>query len=641
MYSVIGNAESQNITDLRSADLQYEYPDGLDLKPGSRLHESLKKHVMSCARVGHNHMQKRYSSWREVDRVTSAYVELDETEKEIKKADARRPVSIVFPYSYVVQETVLSYLVSAFLQDPVFTYEGAKAEDEIGAILMTHKVQMDCRKYKAGLAFHTMFRDGFSYGIGIVAPQWDRHSGFRVLRGTGADGRPQKQMQKAVLYEGNSLCNIDPYKFLPDPSVSIHNVQKGEFVGWLDETNYNSLLGDEIRGAGLFNVKYLKMLKGRRSCLSISDQSDRNRRTGMTIQRDNPYENTTHPIDVIYMYCTIIPKEFGLGDQEDPEKWLFALAADEVLIKAQPLNLAHNMYPVAVCAPDFDGYSATPVSRLEILYGLQGTLDWLFNSHIANVRKAVNDMILYDPYSVNGKDLEDPSPGKLIRLRRPAWGKGVKDVAMQFQINDITRANIADSSFVVNWMQKIGAADDSMMGSLRSGGPDRLSAAEFQGTMRGSMSRLQRVAQVVGMQAMQDVGYMFAHHTQQLMSEEVYITAVGQYQRRLEAEYGGNKIKVTPFDLLIDFDLIVRDGSTPGGSDLNFWSNIFATIAKTPELAQILDVPRIFTHMARESGAKNVDDFIRTRTATDESVIQQAQAGNMIPVQQAFGGMNG
>lgn len=639
MYPVIGNIEAQNDFDLKSDKHDYEYPEGLNLKPGSELHERIRKHVMACARAGHNHIQKRYASWREVDRVTSAYVELDETEREIKRADARRPVSIVFPYSYVVQETVLSYLVSAFLEDPIFTFEGAKAEDEIGALLMTHKVQMDCRKYKAGLALHTMFRDGFSYGIGIVAPQWDKHMGFKIIRGQGADGRPEKLMQEALLYEGNSLTNIDPYKFLPDPTVAIHNVQKGEFVGWLDETNYNSLLGDELRGAGLFNVQYLKNLKGRRSCLQVGDNSDRNRRTGMSVQRDNPYENTNNPVDVIYMYCTIIPKEFKLGDGERPEKWFFALAADAVLIKAQPLNLAHNMYPIAVCAPDFDGYSAAPVSRLEILYGLQGTLDWLFNSHIANVRKAVNDMILYDPYSVNGKDLEDPAPGKLIRLRRPAWGKGVKDVAMQFQVNDITRANIADSSFVVNWMQKIGAADDSMMGAQRSGGPDRLSAAEFQGTMRGSMTRLQRVARVVGMQAMQDIGYMFAHHTQQLMTEEVYITAAGQYQKRLEKEFGGNKIKVSPFDLLIDFDLIVRDGSIPGGSDLNFWSTIFATIAKTPELAQVLDVPRIFTHMARESGAKNVDDFIRTRTAPDQSVIQQAQAGNMIPVQQALGGI--
>ena len=641
MYTVQGNVEAQNLADLKEKDLGYDYPEGLNLRPGSEQHERLRKHVMACSTIAANHMQKRFAAWREVDRVTSAYVELDNAEREVKNIDPRRPVSIVFPYSYVVQETVLSYLVAAFVQDPIFSYEGAKPEDEIGAILMTHKVQMDCRKYKAGLALHTMFRDGFSYGIGIVVPQWDQHMGFKVLRGTGADGSPVKQMQEALLYEGNSLMNIDPYKFLPDPSVSIHNVQKGEFVGWLDQTNLNALLGDEARGAGLFNVQYLKNLRGRRSSIYQSDNSDRNRRTGMKLERDNPYDKTTNPVDVVYMYCTLIPKEFGLGDSELPEKWLFALAADTVLIKAQPLNLAHNMYPIAVCAPDYDGYSSTPVSRLEILYGLQGTLDWLFNSHIANVRKAVNDMILYDPYSVNGKDLEDPSPGKLIRLRRPAWGKGVKDVAMQFQINDITRANIADSSFIVNWMQKIGAADDSMMGSLRSGGPDRLSAAEFQGTMRGSMSRMQRIAQVVGMQAMQDIGYMFAHHTQQLMSEEVYITAAGQYQEQLMREYGGKKVKVSPFDLLIDFDLIVRDGSVPGGSDLNFWSNIFNTISKTPELAQILDVPRIFTHIARESGAKNVEDFIRTRTVSDQQLLQQAQAGNLQQVNQVLGGMNG
>jgi hypothetical protein len=125
------------------------------------------------------------------------------------------------------------------------------------------------------------------------------------------------------------------------------------------------------------------------------------------------------------------------------------------------------MFPVAVAAPDFDGYSPTPMSRLEILYGLQEVLDFLFNSHVANVRKAVNDMIIVDPQLVNINDLKDPKPGKLIRLRRPAWGRGVKDVAMQLGINDITRANIADSSYIVNWMQKIAATDDPMMGSLR------------------------------------------------------------------------------------------------------------------------------------------------------------------------------
>ena len=75
----------------------------------------------------------------------------------------------------------------------------------------------------------------------------------------------------------------------------------------------------------------------------------------------------------------------------------------------------------------------------------------MFNSHVANVRKAINDMIIYDPYLVNSNDLKNPAPGKLIRLRRPAWGKGVKDVAQQLGVSDVTRGNIADSTWLVQW----------------------------------------------------------------------------------------------------------------------------------------------------------------------------------------------
>ena len=37
-------------------------------------------------------------------------------------------------------------------------------------------------------------------------------------------------------------------------------------------------------------------------------------------------------------------------------------------------------------------------------------------------------MLVVDPYLVNINDLKDPQPGKLIRLRRPAWGRGVDKV---------------------------------------------------------------------------------------------------------------------------------------------------------------------------------------------------------------------
>jgi len=276
---------------------------------------------------------------------------------------------------------------------------------------------------------------------------------------------------------------------------------------------------------------------------------------------------------------------------------------------------------------------------MEVLYGLQHTLDFLFNSHVANVKKAINDMLIVDPYLVNMNDLEDPEPGKLIRLRRPAWGRGVDKVVQQLQVQDITRANIADSAYITQWMDRISGADQSMQGSLRQGGPERLTGAEFQGTRGSALSRLQRIAMIIGTQFMQDIGTMFAVHTQQYMTQETYVGIVGRYADQLSGIFGGKKrARVTPNDLAINYDLIVRDGSIPGGNFSQSWLELFKTIGTSPELSQQFDVTRIFMYIAQQLGAKNVEDFrrnvdqIQGQTMPDDQVLNEVQKGNLVPI---------
>jgi hypothetical protein len=297
------------------------------------------------------------------------------------------------------------------------------------------------------------------------------------------------------------------------------------------------------------------------------------------------------------------------------------------------------MFPISVASPEFDGYSITPIGRLEVLYGLQHTLDFLFNSHISNVKKAINDMLIVDPYLVNIEDLKDPKPGKLIRLRRPAWGRGVDKVVQQLAVQDITRANISDSAYITQWMDRISGADQSMQGALRQGGPERLTGAEFQGTRGSAISRLQRLAMVIGMQFMQDIGTMFAVHTQQYMSQETYVKIAGRYADQLMGTFGKkDRVKVTPFDLAVNYDLIVRDGSIPGGNFNQSWIELFKTIGTNQELAQQFDVTRIFMYIAQQLGAKNVEDFRRNinnvnmTSMPDEQVMNEVQKGNMIPM---------
>ena len=639
----IMQGEQNNNVDYRSVNHDYDYPNGLDLKPGSELHNDLRSKILERARESRNEMSKRFSSWREIDKSLTTYMPLKDKEKTLKEKDSTKPVSIVFPYSYSMLEALLTYLSMAFFQDPMFQFQGIDDDDTIGSMLLELIIKIHCIKTKVPLYLHTILRDSLAYGVGIGIPGWDVKYGKVPIKHSvvtesllGNSTESGVEFIDSIIFEGNSLSNIDPYMWLPDPTYSSIDIQKSEFQGWADFDNYMNMLSEENQqSSGIFNVKYLTLHKGKKSFL-MTEQSDRGKKFG-TDDPNKPIGQSLNRVDNINMYITIIPKEWKLSDSENPEKWFFRLSADSVITRCEKVSHNHGMYPIAVASPEFDGYSVTPIGRMEILSGLQGTLDFLFNSHIANVRKAINDMLVVDPYLVNINDLKDPEPGKLIRLRRPAWGRGVDKVVQQLQVNDITRLNISDSSYITQWMDRISGADQSMQGSLRQGGPERLTGAEFQGTRGSAISRLQRIAMLIGMQFMQDIGTMFASHTQQYMTKETYVKIAGPYEQQLLKEFGKPNVKVSPYDIAINYDLIVKDGSIPGGNFSTAWLDLFKTIGTNPALMQQFDISRIFMYIAHQLGAKNLEDFkrnvnqIQPLVMPDQQVQQQVQAGNLVP----------
>lgn len=648
------SSNARNLEGVKTANYNYDYPEGLNLRPGSELHDFIKDRIIERATDSGTFISQRFDAWRDIDKVLTAYIRTDDAEEVVKDNDERKPVSIVFPNTYAILETMLSYLSTAFFVDPIFRYVGVGPEDTVGAILLQHVIQQQCERSKVVLNLHTMFRDSLAYGIGAVHPFWDVKRGARAQVASSVEtdfsgettgmSRVIEFVQNQVISEGSALRNIDPYMMLPDPNVSIHDVQKSEYFGWVSHHNLMTLLTDEQTDPEMFNAKYLRHITEGRTTVIEWEASDRGKKTGL--ERTRTSDNYSTPVDVITMFVRLIPEEWKLGPGEDPEVWMFELGADNVILKAQPENSMHGMLPVAVAAPEYDGYGIAPISRIEIQYGLQGVLDFMFNSHVANVRKALNDMLVVDPYMVNINDLKNPGPGKLIRLRRPMWGQGVKNAVQQLQISDVTRGHMNDAGFIVSMMQQLSGSDSPMMGSLRQGGPERLTSAEFQGTRTGAVNRLERMARLISYQAMQDIGRMFASNTQQLMSRPTYVKSAGQWPEVLRREFPnvsfGEPLQVSPFDLVIDYDVNVRDGSIPGANFNDSWIQLFQIIAGNQAIAQNFDVFRIFKHIARSLGAKNVDEFervaqpqqqaIQPEMMPDEAVAQQVQQGNLVSV---------
>ena len=648
---VYGNTNSTGTEVYR--DVRYDYVNGINLAPESALHRRIIDLVVRMADDSYAQMSRRHPVWNDIDNTLKVYIPADEAEKRIKSYDKRKPTSIVVPYSYATIETIMAYLTKGLLSDSVFQYEGVAPEDTLPAKLLELAVNQHVRRFKSDLEMHTSLRDSLAYGFGASTVTWSEVWGKRTVMeelpiygmfGSSNSTVKSKVNKDALLFEGNEVIAIDPYKFLPDPNVSIHNVQSGDYVGWIEFQSFNKLLSDENSGNGYVNVKFLRTQKYINMTSKYS--SDQSKRISKREPQNTDTSSKRNYTTLIHMYVRLIPKEWKLpGSLENksgelPEIWLFTIANEQLVIRAMPLGLNHNRYPIAVAAPDYDGYSVTPLSRMELIDGLQTTLNWMFNSHITNVRKAINDMLIVDPSLINMEDLANPEPGKLVRLRRSAWGRGTSGAVEQLKVSDITARNMQDAEQIMALMQRASAATDATMGIQRSGG-ERVTAQEYSGTMQMAVSRLEHIAKIISKQYMIDLAYFHASHTQQLMSQDIYAKASGEWPERLIEEFGLDPQKamsITPFDILADFDIIYRDGTTATADALSndFWTRNFAAILQSDKLGDF-DVRRIFQHMARLNGAKNVGEFIRkdggelgALIQPDQDVLKNAQAGNLV-----------
>lgn len=657
---IVGNPRYKKTWDsiIRKKSISYDYPDGLDLRPGSKLHDRLRDKIIERANEAHDAIYARRDHWKKVEQNLTSYIPLDEVEEKIKNKDSRKPVRVVVPVSFATIETLLTYFVMAFLRDPIFNYEGYSREDVLGAMLLEKTIQQQAINSSMGLALHTWWRDGFSAGFGAATPVWHRSNETIIVKkkmpGEGnvfsrayskyIKLEPQFIEEEVPAWEGNVLFNIDYRNYLPDPTVPVYQVHQGESAGWIRRSNFMTLFDEEFASNGeIFNVEYLKGEVAESVLFDNEGSTGRADQTGGINSGSGSY--ATKIVDTIYMYMKIIPSDEGLGDSDRPEVWLFALSGDKVITQAHKVKNSHNEIPIVVNAPDYDGHTLLPISRMEIIYGLQQSMDWLFDSHIANVRKAINDMLIVDPSLINMHDLSNPGPGKLIRLRRSVWGRGVKDAVMQLPVSDVTRGNIPDTSFILDIIQRVSAASDSVQGIIRKGS-ERRSAAEFNGTMGNALSRIEKTAKITYMQGMMPLQRMLAENTKQFMQGETYVRLNKEWAEILENNMKGStfesapgryKAIVTPDSIAYNYDIIPHDGSVPGAGDPQTWTQIFQIAATSEAVQQRVDVYRVFKHLALISGAKNIEDFekqpmqLQPVVQSNEEIQQQVQAGNYLP----------
>ena len=635
---------------IHRAEFDYNYPADMDLKPGSEFHDKLRDTIMQQAVESSNQVSARHPDFREVDRTMTGYINLDKEEKAIKKDDDRKPVSIVVPIQYAAHQVLLTYMTSLFMEVPVFRVEGVERNDIRKAIILENLLNYQARKRKFPLALYTLLSDAYKYNMGIMYNSYVTELGpsFTTLQAFqggvyGEEFEAPQERAGDVLYEGNDWRTIDPYTFLPNMNFNLHDVNSHEYVSWLDRYSYGSLLNMEAENPDdWFNIQYTQFIDGR-SEIMLQNHSGREDRTGTD---KNNLGMMVSPVDIMYHHVRLIPSIWGLGDGHMPEDWFFKIAGDQIIVGATPLNFRHGKKNLVVASPDFDGHTPLNVSRMEMGQPLQKAIDYLYNNHITNQRKMINNMLVVDPEIVNYNDVTDTRAGAVIRIRKAQWGLGrVKDGVYQLPINDVTRGNMIDMQFIRE-LHSFVVGSESISGQINQK-RERISSAETRSAVQAAVGRLQKDAIVMWWQIFPDLIDMAIGNISQFMDDEQIVRIVNTLPEDLKTEFGevngvparSVSVKKSDFD---DFryDYLPSDGALPGHHDdpqavSNFMASILGT--QNPEVLQNMDFMKMITSLGRRMGIKETLNWIRNKPidvqVRDNNDIQEnVRNGNLQPI---------
>lgn len=612
-----------------------------DIRPDTPLHRRIVEEVRRRVRFSEKALSDRRVRWREAEDETIAYVPESDADYRRRSGRELRGVpaytTIKIPYTFGVVMSYWTYLASVFLaRSPVYQFEGAHGETQQQVLMFEalHDYQARVGRHIARL-FCWLY-DVARYGSGVVSVYWQqdtRHVTNIFEETDPLTGEISKRQSTLELpgYRGNELCNVQPRDFLFDPRVPMHDFQRGEFCGTRSKLSWLQVKQREQFGY-YANIDKIDVHISPRFFDDRDDDSQVGRpeseflSTGYRIAAEGELRKPDI-VPVYEMYIDLIPSDWGLGASDFPEKWVFTITADwEVVIGAQPFGAYHAQFPFAVIELEPDAYALSNRGLPETLKGVQQTMDWLVNSHMFAVRSSLNNLFVVDPARVILKDLTNPLPGGLIRLR-PGGANLPTDPVKQIPIGDLTRGHMGDFMSFIGIGERTSGVSDQMMGATSRTG--RKTATEIRTSSVAGASRQKVEAEYLSATGWYDLGLQIAGNTQQYYDDELVLKITGN----LAQMAGVQSVRVSPEDISGSYFFTPVDGTLPIDrfAQANLWKELLIGFQQLPELSVQYDIGKIFGWVAQLSGIRNIDQF-RIEMGSPQQLMAQAQAGNVVPL---------
>lgn len=649
----------------------------MKLTPGTKKHDKLLTALLSFQRESISTVESKRSEWRELERYTSLYTRqkaatntshvssqnMQDTGVAVSCIGDDRNNNVeevVVPVSLSVLDTFLTYMSSAFFGDKFVRFEGMSTKDAYGALVLEKLVERNNKSFGNELALYVAWRNALVYGVGPTVSVWERKFAIRsettpIEVDTGdtvydfGNVVDHTKKQRVLMDEGVRFVPISPWNYLPSPVTPPERIQDAPAVGWFEITTYYALLNlrrsaDDTETEDIFNLDYLRYVPNdevanatyginNSSIYSITNSDlDINKTDAET------WRNKYNPdVCVAWICMEVIPKIFGIGKSNTPEKWIFGVANDKVIIKAEPLTYTNNLYPIAVATTEIDGVSALPMARILYSLSMQKMIDFNFKSYILQVKKNINGNWIVDPSVININDLQTTTPGKLIRVRERGWGRtDLNKSITQLNGTDNSSEAFSQVAFLRNLASDMTGAADSVQGII-SARTSRISAQEASNAQSAAMSKLTKMANLMARTLHVPLAELTCSLIQNVMDDSMFIDIGGDLARSMSDEFGiyatdGQFREVVPSDLYVSYRVNPTSGVIPEQQNISTWMELLQLSANSPVLAGKINIEKIVSYVARILGVNNWKDFV---IMNDQQVAGGVSNGTLNPLPQA------
>lgn len=623
------------------------------LKYGSPLHRKVSDALKARLRMSESKMKDRYAKIAQNEELFQAFIperDVDALRRQNREQDGVPEYrTIELPYAYASAMTAHTYYTSVFLsRSPVLQLSTRHGEPEQSRAAVEALLAYQVNIGMMMLQMFVWLLDPAKAGYGVLMTHWDKEMS-RVRQSVDEPvtfmgipipdlktGLPKTRkvdkVEDVVGYEGNRAVNVRPQDFFPDPRVALIHFQKGEFCGRYVETAWNEIYRGQQSGR-YFNYDSLKQLRSKgdkdnQVGYPTRDQGGRTTVLPGEVGVEDAYNVPVGFIRGHEVFLKLVPGEWKLADSDQEEIWAFNIAVNGVVFGATPLGEYHNKFPFDLITDEVDGYSIFPASTLERIKPLSDVMSWLINTHFYNVRATLNNQLVVDPSMVVMKDVENPEPGKIIRLKPQAYGKGVDQALKQLQMMDVTRTHIGDLPMVMNFLERMTGASDSMMG-MSSGGGDRKTATEVRTSTTFGSSRLKSQCEWFSITGFAPLTQKLVQRTQQFYTAQKQFRLVGDL-----AQFSPTFALVRPEDIAGFYDYEPVDGTLPVDrfAQATLWQQILQALPNFPQVMMQYDITKIFAWVAQLAGIKNMTQF---KLVPNEVALENARRGNVVPLAEA------